>query len=432
VLIQTAIIFFISRRLLLRSVSTASANLILAFLLSGISFLWSEFFYGQGQYGNVLMFLLIEIALVLILLEGNQTRKVGWFYAIFFLVNFYVNSTSVRYLAFFVCPSLLALIYLYFSHPNRRKVARNITLLLLISTIFGQCLFVWLKHSYIFLTGADGATLVSYHDMLFINLPRVLDGFFSLICDEAVGVKLSSIAGVIFMERLIFCVMFFLAPFYFLLSKWSHRFNSLSACERYLVLYFYGISFICFFSVLFLAFTVNLAAAARYIMLPIFLGVFISAFLIHKGGARTTRWLFLICMVPALIFNMYSLNKDIFNVNDGDKQQLVNFLVENNLDRGFATYWNADVLTVLSNYKIMVAHIENERLIPSLFMSTKEFYKSVGARYNFLLLEDSEISRFDLDVVKKSMGEPVRILKFKNYQIFVYEGEFATHIPGWL
>ena len=66
-----------------------------------------------------------------------------------------------------------------------------------------------------------------------------------------------------------------------------------------------------------------------------------------------------------------------------------------------------------------------------LFMSTKEFYKAVGAKENFLLLDGSEIASFDFEYIKQYLGPPDRILKFNNYQIFVYKKEFASHLPGW-
>jgi hypothetical protein len=136
-------------------------------------------------------------------------------------------------------------------------------------------------------------------------------------------------------------------------------------------------------------------------------------------------------MLPAFFFNIQSLHSGVLHSAVGEKDQLVSFLKANGLERGFASYWNADALTVLSNYQIMVAHIENERPMPWLFMTSKAIYQPVGAKQNFLLLESSEIPKFDFEPIRKNMGEPSRVLKFKQYQIFVYEGEFATHLPGW-
>jgi hypothetical protein len=114
-----------------------------------------------------------------------------------------------------------------------------------------------------------------------------------------------------------------------------------------------------------------------------------------------------------------------------ERQQLVNFLIDNKLEKGFATYWNADVLTVLSNYRVMVAHIESDKLKPSLFMSTNEFYKATGAHENFILLDSSEVAKFDFESIKDKIGSPYKILNFKNFQVFVYKKEFALYLPNW-
>lgn len=430
ILFQTTIIFILSRQILIYLGSVTSANLILAFLLSGVSYLWSEFFYGQGQYGNVLMFLLIETVLMIKLLSFSKNGLMSWASAAFFLVNCYVNSTSVRYLAFFVGPSLVSLAYIFIFQEQYKKRIFGISTSLLISTCCGQALLMWLKHSYTFISGADGATFVSYHDALSLNLPRVIDGYFSLIVDGAVGIKFASIAGVMFVLRFVFCAIFFSAPFYFLLSKYKRMLGAFNATEKYLVVYFCGLAFISIFSVLFLASTVNIIAAARYMMLAIFFGIFVTIIFTYRLKIKNINLIFLIFMLPAFIFNVKTLNEG-FNRGSGERQQLVDFLLANKLDRGFATYWNADVLTVLSDYKVMIAHIESDRLAPSIFMSTNEFYKPVGAHKNFLLLENSEIPKFDFESIRKAIGEPNRILRFNNYQIFVYKDEFAAHMPGW-
>jgi len=431
VLIQSAIVFFATRHLLIQLGSKITANLLLAFLFSGVSFIWSEFFYGQGQYGNVLMFLLLDTALIVKLFKMSNDNLKSWYWVAFFLLNVYMNSTSVRYLAFLVGPALLSLGYLFYTQSTPAVKIRNIALLLLISSVCGQILFTFLKHSYTFLQGADGATFISYHDILLTNLPRVIEGYLSLIVDEEVGVKFASLAGIGYAQRFFFCVILFTGPFYVLTMQWGKIVSNLDAIEKYLVLYFVGLAGISFFAVVFLAFTVNAVAAARYIMVPIFFGVLISAIFLNKWQLKNSNLVLLALMLPAFFFNIHSLHSGLLSSAGGEKDQLVKFLKVNGLERGFANYWNADALTVLSNYQVMVAHIENERPIPWLFMTSKEFYKPVGAKQNFLLLETSEIPKFDFEPIRKSMGEPARILKFNRYQIFVYDGEFATHLPGW-
>jgi len=58
VLIQSLFVFGFSRFLLKQIDGKALSAYVLAFLFSGVSYFWSEFFFGQGQYGNVLFWIL--------------------------------------------------------------------------------------------------------------------------------------------------------------------------------------------------------------------------------------------------------------------------------------------------------------------------------------------------------------------------------------
>jgi hypothetical protein len=429
---QIVFIFTLTRKILISLGSTTHANLVLAFLLSGVSSLWSEFFYGQGQYGNVLMFILLETFFIIYLLKSDEktTGKKLTVLALLFLSNVYINSTSVRYLPLFLAPALLALSFNFFQNKALRRGVTYIVFILLISTALGQLGLSWLKHSYLFLSGVDGTTIVSYHDAIADNLPRMLDGYLSLITDGAAGVKFASFKGCLFLFRLVFSFIFFSAPIYFLTSKYASKFKEFEVSKQYLVIYFCGLLFISLFSVIFLSSTVNFIAAARYIMVAVYFGVFVTVIFFDSLRIGNINKYLLVLITPIILFNIQTLNQGLAK-GVGERDQLVNFLIENNLDRGFATYWNADVLTVLSDYKVMVSHIEGSHAGPSLFMSTKQFYKSVGAKENFLLLDSSEIASFDFNYLNKYLGSPDRFLKFNNYQIFVYKKEFASYLPEW-
>jgi hypothetical protein len=430
VFFQTLVIFLITRKILLSIQTPVITNLVLAFLLSGVSSLWSEFFFGQGQYGNVLMFLLLEVFLILNVLQDSNPKKIKILLATLFLINCYVNSTSIRYLPMMVAPAFAALGFLLLTKQELSKRTCWIAGVLLISTAIGQISFVWLKNSYTFLSGVDGSTLVSYAQAISNNIPRTIDGYFSLIVDSPIGIKFASLKGALFLERFIFSLIFFSAPFYFLFSKCRNTIFQYDASKQFLIIYFATLAFISFFSVVFLSSTVNFIAAARYIMIAIYFGVFVGLIYANFYKTKNAAILLMIALVPILLHNTLTLNRGL-NHNGGERQQLANFLMENKLERGFASYWNADVITVLSNYKVMVSHIEGDQLKPSLFMSSKEFYKPVGAKENFLLLDGGEAKSFNFDWLRKHLGEPTKVLTFKGYFIYVYKDEFATRLPGW-
>jgi hypothetical protein len=248
--------------------------------------MWSEFFYGQGQYGNVLMFILIGITCVIHLINtDNKNLRIG--VSVFlFLINFYINSTSVRYLAFFVAPTLVSLSYIFFEYPDRRKKITSIFSIVFISTIAGQILFSWLKHHYEFQAGVNHASYISYNDILNLNINRVLVGFLTLINDPVTGTGLAKINGLLFLWRLIFAVTFFGSAYYFLLSKNRSLLKTFSDSEKYIVIFFGILAFISIYSAIFTELSVNEVAAGRYLMLSAFLGVFVSVIFIQKNDER--------------------------------------------------------------------------------------------------------------------------------------------------
>jgi hypothetical protein len=166
-------------------------------------------------------------------------------------------------------------------------------------------------------------------------------------------------------------------------------------------------------------------------MISVYFGVFVTVIYATSLNIQKINYYFLIAMTPVFLFNIHTLNHGLFS-GQGDRDKLVHFLIENKLEKGFATYWNADVLTVLSNYKLMVSHIEGSRVVPSLFMATKKFYEPSNAQENFLLLDQSEVASIDFDYINRYLGSPDRILKYGNYQVYVYKKDFARNIPGWL
>jgi hypothetical protein len=176
---------------------------------------------------------------------------------------------------------------------------------------------------------------------------------------------------------------------------------------------------------------VNHIAAARYMMLAVYCYLLLIPLLFDemKPGWKIKKWI-LLALLPLLVFNAYSLNNQIFKTKSA-QEELAGFLIQEGLTTGYATYWNADVLMVMSNYRLKVYHISDNEMRPRLFMSTAAFYQPAGDKYNFLLLTNSECQVFDFGAMKPYMGTPLKILQYKDYKIFVYGREFAQYLPDW-
>lgn len=103
-----------------------------------------------------------------------------------------------------------------------------------------------------------------------------------------------------------------------------------------------------------------------------------------------------------------------------DKRAVAEFFMENEYDFGFATYWNANIMTELTNGKVEVANIINpESLAFFKWSSPVKYYEEnyhQGAA--FLLLTSEEAAEYE-DTRALQMGEQVYADGY--YVVLVYE-----------
>ena len=137
----------------------------------------------------------------------------------------------------------------------------------------------------------------------------------------------------------------------------------------------------------------------------------------------------LLILLPLLFTNAYSLNSGISQ--KPQKEMVAEYLEENGLNVGYATYWNADAITILSNYRVRIYHIDVGEMKPRLFMSSPDLYRPTGEQNNFLMLTNKEVKNFDLSALDKYIGKPKQVLEFQNYKIYVYDKLFADYLPDW-
>lgn len=113
---------------------------------------------------------------------------------------------------------------------------------------------------------------------------------------------------------------------------------------------------------------------------------------------------------------------DLFDGRRPERDNLTKFLAANDLKSGYATFWQADVLTVQSNYRVHVFHIADDRLEPWLFMATKRFYCDPREEGNFILLTEQEAGRFDFSSVPAELRSTLVEYRFHQFHIFKYGG----------
>lgn len=117
-----------------------------------------------------------------------------------------------------------------------------------------------------------------------------------------------------------------------------------------------------------------------------------------------------------------------------NSRKLWDFLTQNGLHYGYATYWNAGKLSVLSDEKVLVRQIMivNGLPVSMRHLSSNRWYRpGAWQGTSFLLLDKKQAESIDWNLLKKYHGDPIRILPCDEFSIYVYPRNLSTGLPGW-
>jgi hypothetical protein len=111
----------------------------------------------------------------------------------------------------------------------------------------------------------------------------------------------------------------------------------------------------------------------------------------------------------------------------------IDFLRQNGLQYGYASYWNAGKISVLSGGDVRVRHItiENGLPVPMRGLGSNRWYeRAYWTGKTFLLLGDDELKQIDLAALSARLGPPLRTLRFEEGNVLEFAGNLAA-LPGW-
>jgi len=114
--------------------------------------------------------------------------------------------------------------------------------------------------------------------------------------------------------------------------------------------------------------------------------------------------------------------------------RLARFLEAQGLRYGYATFWNAGQLTVLSNSAVKVRQVQfaNGLPLPMRHLSSNRWYRSSAWQGpSFILLADGEAPSLDLQRMSELSGQPVKRLAFEGYQVLVFDHNIADDFADW-
>lgn len=356
---------------------------------------------------------------------------------VFTIVQFLFLTGDVRWLAIFVVPYFASLIWVWFTENYKDSLKDGIkkivpaviplastALALILGIIYQRIVF----RNVTFSTGYTGASLLnlkkdSMGERLNFLVSEILNGmgYFN-------SVKQISMFGLISLG-IIICTVLLLIVLPLLLTKKYETLNN--GIKRIVVLYWIT----WFVEILTIIFSVN-ALGFRHVLYTILLGIGLSLYYVVNeifSISNIMSGLFAIAVGCYIVLNwMYvPVNSNSSEIVDA-REDLCNFLENHDLKYGYATYWNAGVYTVMSDYEIMIYPVTEEELEPYYWYVQKELYLPVQEEENTFLM----LSRKQYNEWSDSVGFQLKYSNYKekiqysSYVILVYDYNIAKEFES--
>jgi hypothetical protein len=416
---------------------------VVAVMASGISGFMAENLYGQVSYGVVVFFCCYTLYFASQYLSAEGKTKLKWAALLVILLTLAYWSNPKRAIVSYGLPLLVALGWLFLSSDSsdRRKYLNLIGLSLLGATV-GSMLHLPTINAVNNIPGAGNARWLPLEGVL-INTALTFKGLYAqlgglLLANESIFSKQGLYSGLRFFVATLVLVLLPVA-INRAVAKYGRNFK--------LVALFSAVSFL---AVFFLQVATTIPdmsdpiQSSRYLVPAVVLGLVVILMLPLDFEQRPPVLAVSIMTVGVtLLFSAYptyrmsGLSSETLSqpgqINP-ERRGLLEIIKERGLQYGYATYWNAGVLSVLSNEKARIRQIvlHNGIPVPMRHLSSNRWYRpSAWEGKTFLLLHDSELAHLDLNKMQRLGLVPREQIRSHDFTIFVFGENIARYLPGW-
>ncbi len=411
-------------------------------LFSPWSFLaWKYVYYGSYYIPHIaISFIYIGIFLY-INKNSLSDKKYKAYQIIFWLLAFYSGFSSIRYLIYFVFPVAAVMNYRAISNLSKNKIPFNF------KKYFIEDKSIFYSTGGLFLGGFGYVinTLFLSHFYSFSNFNTTafrtigdvkLVDFYAGILDllgyknEVSVLTPSGISDLLLYVALVF----FVICFYQLLKKDSKNNENQKLFLSITLMIFAFDTFV----------YIKTEYILRYFLLLVPYIIPCFAIMISSDQlSNLKRYILGVTLSVTLMINSFYTFESVLNKsykNDlaytDNKIDVCNFLKENNLNFGYATFWNANVFTYLSNGQIELANlyrksIDDDNYIQNEYdydnwLTPKRYYtKSDDTKNVFLLIDSRE---YELNSQTNVIQNGNCIYSDDYYKVYLYDtlGDFKS------
>lgn len=418
--------------------------LILVIFTSGISLAVTENVYGQISYGFILMYYCLIMYGNLAVLNKNNKNKLINSILVFSLLLIIFWSNPLRGIVFFVIPLVMALSY-YALLCYKKEIIKaeykyiKFIVFIMISMIIGLILNRTTLDHVQMNNGVTQLQWLSLTEMI-RKIPKIIASLLFILGGEPYANRsLFTISGIYDGFRLIVALCFIILVPLTIRKIFKEEANG--NIKLFII-------FVCcaFTIIAFLMITTNIYNA-RYLLPATVLMVIIVyvypfnfknnpvfdsiriltivGFMTNNIVINTGYW--------ATYYNSEAHKDDSQTFNNINK--LAQYMQSINLNYGYATFWNAGALTVLSDNTIQTRQIYIENGIPQKFkwLSSNRWYmQSDKHKKTFILLTKQESETLNWKILSDEYKlMPESEMNFEDYKIYIFNENISNKLSNW-
>lgn len=417
---------------------------VVAIVASGISGFMAENMFGQISYGTTILFSSLVLILLYRYLKSADRRYMYHGAGLLLVLIVIFLSNPVRAFVYYGIPLTGACVCYFYVKESFRPSTKLYRLMVIIGAgvVVGTCSHLLLSSVIVSVAGADQARWLAY-DQMARNLSLTVKGLLATLGGLPVpDTKILSLHGIYDAVRLMTAIVLMgLVP-----CKAYRVLNGANDGMFLLATY----ALIMLVGVFFLQITTSIPVMAtpiqsfRYLVPPLVLILILVLLQPLEWEKRPFETFFTLVVagvlvtsgVPAYVKSDANSTLDwAMNRKSGSRsEKLVDFLISNGLHYGYATFWNAGNISVLSDEKVLVRPIYIDRGLPVPergLSSSRWFLASTWTGPTFFMLTQDEWPQVDVPLLKAYLGEPVQKLTHANYQVLVFSDNPASILPEW-
>jgi hypothetical protein len=430
----------------------------ISLLFSGLSPFFAENLFGQFAYGGSVASTFVVIALAFYTLRAynarDRLRLSLWSGSLVIFLSI-VLASGVRGLLLDVVPSMAALAIVTLVPQTGRlqrvfctRAVLYVGLLIITAVVLGMASFIAIRAGIHLQNDKSAAHYVDYRQLK-ANIDIFLEGFLDFTGAMPAPNKTPvSIYGFITAYRLFWFGLVLSFPFWLLFRyRWITNPHFL-----FLIVYYVFSSVATLYLYVFSSLPEN-SFTFRYFVSPCILAIILIGYAAKELRLRHgTKWA---CFMVAACLPIYASSYDqiiapYFKANvslmfgakpyvvsvrlhENPEQPVADYLVSQDLRYGYATYWNAGVVTILSGEKTRVSPILlNAPILPFRWLGPAYAYAANAFRgRTFLLLTDQEYADLNKAILEGYLGQPESVRSLPGCRIMVYGFNIAARLPDW-